>query len=255
MPTGTRDPWPSAQPAWHDPPWVLGGRVVTAWFMAPWEVVERSLSPDMLPEPASEIRTRLRFYELEFEALGRHPGQPLAPTRGRFKEAVVGFPARAGELEGESSMFMWTDSDTYMMWGREAFGWPLLRADVTLSGPVWTTEQLVGSSGGGSVVTPHGSAALLDAVVRDRSPAGLAALCWLTPRRLLTGPTESFDERRELLAVWPTVREEGERFAGEGRVSFDFDETHPLHALGEHDAELDILDGFELVVAERVELL
>ena len=255
MPAGTRDPWPSPHPAWHDPPWLLGGRVVTAWFMAPWEVVEHSLSPDLLPERASEIRTRLRFYELEFEALGRHPGQPLAPTTGRFKEAVVGFPARAGELEGEASIFMWSDTPTYVMWAREAFGYPVLLADITLDGPVWTTDEILGSTGGAGVETPHGSAALRDATVSDRSSVPLTAPCWLTPRRQLTGPPGIIDEQRDLLAVWPTVRKQGDRFSGEGRVVFDFAEEHPLGPLGEHDAELDILDGFELVVAERIEIL
>ncbi len=253
--TEMRDPWPTAHPAWHDPPWLLGGRVVTAWFLAPWEVVERSLSPDLLPECASEIRTRLRFYELDFKAVGRHPGQPLAPTEGRFKEAVVGFPARSGELEGEASMFMWSDSHTYVMWAREAFGYPVVLADVTLEGPVWTTDEILGSGGGARVEAAHGTATLLDATVSEPSSVPLTAPCWLTPRRMLSGPPGVVDEQRDLLAVWPTVREQGKRFSGSGRVAFDFADEHPLGLLGEHDAELDILDGFELLVAERIEIL
>ena len=149
-----RHPWPSPHPAWQDPPWLLAGRVVTAWFLAPWGVAEAVMSPDLLPERAEQIRVRLRFYELTFIALGNNPGQSLAPKEGRFREAVVGFPARFKERNGELSLFMWTDSDTYLMWAREAFGWPLLKGAIALTGDIWTSENLEGATGGGVVAHP-----------------------------------------------------------------------------------------------------
>jgi hypothetical protein len=248
-----RHPWPSPHPAWQDPPWLLAGRVVTAWFMVPWHVAEGAMSPDLLPERTDEVRIRLRFYELTFEALGENPGQSLAPTEGNFREAVVGFPARFGELVGEVSLFMWTDSDTYLMWAREAFGWPLLRGDITLEGGMWSRDDLQGASGRAVVDTDWGSAELLEATVSDPTGSGSPAAWWLTPRRLVQrGGLDG--ERRELLAVRPGVRKAGERYSGSGRVAFDFREPHPLAALGGASAELELADGFELLVAETVEV-
>jgi hypothetical protein len=37
-------------------------------------------------------------------------------------------------------------------------------------------------------------------------------------------------------------------------VVFDFDESHPLGGLGEADADLELVDGFELVVGDNVEI-
>jgi hypothetical protein len=249
-----RHPWPSPHPAWQDPPWLLAGRVITAWFMVPWEVAKRAMSPDLMPDPANEVRIRLRFYELTFEALGENPGQSLAPRAGRFREAVVGFPARFGERAGEVSLFMWTDSDTYLMWAREAFGWPLLRGEIQLEGSAWTSDELEGSTGRAAVETDWGTARLVDATVGQQASNGSPAAWWLTPRRLLRrGGLDG--ELRELLAVRPAVRKQGTRYSGVGRVAFAFREPHPLAGLGEADAELDVADGFELVVAETVELL
>ena len=152
-------------------------------------------------------------------------------------------------------MFMWTDSDTYLMWAREAFGWPLLKGEVSLEGSVWTTTDMLGSSGGATVQTEHGTASLLEGVVRERSETPLTAPCWLTPRRHLTGPPTAIPETRDLLAVWPTIRQPGSRFSGAGQVALEFTDGHPLSSLSEREAELDILDGFELVVAENIKVL
>jgi hypothetical protein len=220
--------------------------------MVPWAVTEAVMSPDLLPERSEHVKVRLRFYELTFQALGNNPGQSLAPREGRFREAVVGFPARFGERSGEVSLFMWTDSDTYLMWAREAFGWPILRGKITLDGDIWTANSLEGTSGRARVETEWGSAALLDAQVGERNDSGLTAPWWLTPRRQLSrGGLDG--EHRGLLAVRPAVRKAGVRFGGTGRVALDFAEPHPLAALRMSDAELDVADGFELLVAETVE--
>jgi hypothetical protein len=220
--------------------------------MVPWAVAEGVMSPDLLPEPAERLRTRLRFYELTFEALGNNSGQWLAPRNGQFREAVVGFPARFKERSGEVSLFMWTDSDTYLMWAREAFGWPLLRGEITLDGDLWTSRELEGTRGRARLDTGWGSAELFDAQVGERNDTGLTAAWWLTPRRLLRrGGLDG--EARELLAVRPTVRDPGVRYSGTGRIALDFAEPHPLAPLADADAELDVVDGFELVVGETVE--
>src|SRR6266508_1124642 len=161
------DPWPSPQPSWQDPPWLMTGRVLTAWFEAPWAVLAASMSPELRPEQAAQVRIRLRFYELRFEALGRNEGQPLSPAEGRFREGAIGFPARARDVDGEASLYLWTDSDTYLMWSREAFGWPVARGEIELSGSIWTSSDLVGASGGGRLEDAWGTAAIVGATVRE----------------------------------------------------------------------------------------
>src|SRR4029453_6618899 len=82
LPAARRDPWPSPQPSWQDPPLVITGRVLTTWFEAPWAVLEASMSPELWPTHAPRIRIRLRFYELRFRALGGNEGKLLAPAEG-----------------------------------------------------------------------------------------------------------------------------------------------------------------------------
>jgi len=252
-PTARRDPWPSPQPSWQDPPWMMTGRVLTAWFDAPWEVLDASMSPDLWPKQAPSVRIRLRFYELRFRALARNEGQPLAPVDGRFRECAVGFPARFLDMDGEASLFLWTDSDTYLMWAREAFGWPVARGGIELSGSIWTSPELAGTSGGGKLEDAWGSAEIAGAAVRERAGQGSPSALWFTPRRVLRRAGLD-DDVRELLVVRPTVRAVGARYVGVASVIFDFDESHPLGGLGEAEAEIELVDGFELVVGDDVEV-
>jgi hypothetical protein len=248
-----RHPWPSAQPAWQDPPWRLTGRVLTAWFEVPFAVLEGAMSPDLLPQRTPTARIRLRFYDLAFEALGANDGQRLAPREGRFREAVIGFPARFGGLAGESSLFMWTDSDTYLMWAREGFGWPALRGEIELEGGFWSAAELEGSTATARLREPWGAASLLDVEVGARAEVGTPSGVWLTPRRTLRHDGSGDD--RQLLAVRPVVREAGTRYTATGRVDFDFREPHPLAALRAAEAEVEAADGFELLVGADVEVL
>ena len=248
-----RDPWPSLQPAWHDPPWLLAGRVATAWFRVPWRSLASVMSPDLLPERADSVRTRLRFYDLSFSVLRRNEAQPLAPTEGRFREAAVGFQACFGTVEGEVSLFLWADSDTYVMWAREAFGWPVLHGRIDLAGTAWTATELAGTEARAQLTDSWGSASL-EASVGDRVEGGSPGVPWLTPRRVLN-PAGIGGEVRELLAVSPTVRTAGVRYGGTGRVNFAFDHRHPLARFPETETELEVVDGFEIVVGDKVELL
>ena len=142
-----RDPWPSLQPDWLDPPWSMSGRAVTAWFDAPWEVVERSMSPDLLPRLAATVRGRLRFYDLEFTAAEADPARPMAARSGHIREGAVAFASSVdgGELEGEVSLFLWTDSEEYLIWGREAFGWPIRLAEFEFDGSLWGADTVKGN--------------------------------------------------------------------------------------------------------------
>jgi hypothetical protein len=232
---------------------MMTGRVLTAWFDAPWGVLEAAMSPELRPKHAPAVRIRLRFYELRFQALGRNEGQPLAPVEGRFRECAVGFPARFRDIDGEASLFLWTDSDTYLMWAREAFGWPVARGRIALSGSIWNSAELAGASGGAKLEDEWGSAEIAGATVRDRAGERSPSALWFTPRRVLRRAGLDND-LRELLVVRPTVRATGARYGGVASVLFDFDESHALAGLDEAQAEIELVDGFELVVGDDVDV-
>lgn len=250
------DPWPPPQPAWGDPPWALSGRAVTAWFDAPREVVAGCLSPDLLPD-GGEFRVRFRFYDLAFEVRGPAAGQPLAPHAGRFREAAFGVPAAVEGVRGETSTFLWTDSLTYLMWGREAFGWPLRHGQFEFEGTLWDTSfaALEKASGTALLTEEWGSARLSDVQIHEAlaSQHG-GTVNWLTPRRVLERAGKE-TERRELLVVRPVVERPGTRYGGRGALEFDFSPPHPLAPLRELAVEIDVADGFQLLVGEDVDVI
>lgn len=249
-----RDPWPSPQQAWQDPPWLMTGRSLTAWFDVPWSFMRRSMSPDLLPPEAARARIRLRFYDLAFRSLGVRQAGSLAPREGRFREAVVGLPAVAQGTAGEVSIFMWADAEPYLTWGREVFGWPLLRGQLDLLGPIWDRTPDVDAVGSCLLQSAAGSARLDDIHLTAKTGTGSPSGLWLTPRRTLLAAGLA-GETRDVLVVRPDVRRAGVRFAGRCRVTFEFDEPHPLAELGTLDADLDVADGFELVVGGDASVL
>jgi hypothetical protein len=195
-----------------DPPWQLTRRVLTAWFGVSRAVVELVMSPDLWPEESSTARGRLRFYDIVFKTLAGSASSPTAPIEGRFREAVVAFQERAGSVNGEVSLFMWTDSDPYMTGVREVFGWPLVRGRIDLSGPLWEDQMRAGARGTAMLSAPSGAAAMRIDDAWHETEERSAAPCWLTPRRVLRRVGLD-DDTREVLIVRPTVCEPGVRYA------------------------------------------
>jgi hypothetical protein len=245
-----RDPWPSAQGTWAYPPWHLSGRVVTAWFPLPRPMVARMLSPDLMAD-GDELRVRLRFYDLAFAAAG--PPREAAPVLadGRFLEAALGVPSRLGDIEADTSVSLWTDSFTYAMWGREAFGWPILPARVDLAGDVWSGPLEPGATGSASVEDEFGAARLTDIRIAEQTEPATGTPTWITPRRVPEFTPER-RERREVLIVRPRVLNPGTRYLGSGTVAFAFPDGHPYAVDGTLIAQLDAVDGIELLVADDV---
>jgi hypothetical protein len=249
------DPWPSGQAGWCDPPWILRGRALTAWFSAPWSAVEASMSPDLLPEHYTRVRSRLRFYNLGFEALGPPGGSAPAPRGGVFREGTVAFPCRQGNVSGEISAFLWSESEIYMLWAREVFGFPVRLAEIDLTGDIWESPTIIGSTGGARLTDALGTASIREVTVRrELQVTGNTGPLWFVPRRILqhAGPAR---EERQLLLVRPTVRQSGRRYEGTGRVQFQFTEEHPLDSLSGYDADIEVIDEIELVVGDDVEVL
>jgi hypothetical protein len=212
------------------------------------------MSPDLLPAQSSTSRARLRFYDIAYKSLAAPSQSSLGQHEGRFREAVVAFLAQADGINGEVSLFMWTDSDAYMMWGREVFGFPLIRGAIDLSGPLWEGPTVSGCSGRARLSIPSSSASLDIDEVQHELPASAATPWWITPRRILRRAGLD-DERREVLMVRPMIRRPGVRYAAAGHVSCEFEMGHPLHGLEARDADCDVVEGFELVVGSDVEVL
>lgn len=210
------DPWPAPQHLWADPPWILSGTSITAWFETDLVTVEKLVSPSFKCAIGDKgVITRLRFYDIAFE-----PRDGSAEFKkkmsGRFKEAVIAFKGSFADIDGEFSAFMWTDDDVYMGWGREIFGWPLIRSNIRLNGTHWGNPS---SEGTISRVTSDDFDLSLTI---DESPGEEQALGqganWLTPRRFLF-LSEDEAERRDLNVVRPTILEVGNFFVHNGEVS------------------------------------
>lgn len=248
---GFRDPWPSPAQAWSDPPWILEGRVATAWFTIERARVATFLSGDLMPAgDDSRIRARVRFYDLGFRD-ERGPNE----FSGRFREAVVAFVSSVGAVNGEVSLFMWTDSDTYMLWGREIFGWPLERARMDFDGPLWSGGALGGSASGRSIAHCNGGelGLQIDATTAAPVATGGGAI-WITPRRVLRRAGIEGDVR-EVLLVRPEVIEPGRRYSAQGGAWLSFAAGHPLAGVEVSDPTIDVVDGIRLRVGGNVDVV
>jgi hypothetical protein len=145
---------------------------------------------------------------------------------------------------------MWTDSETYLTWGRELFGWPLQLADLQLDGPLWRGD---GDTGTATVRTPdvtvsatvHGAAA--------GSPPPATPAVWLTPKRVLDLSSDG-RSRIDVTAVAPTVIEPGVRTAVRASVSLTTDERHPLHRLRIVPSHGELHRGFAILVGADVSI-
>jgi hypothetical protein len=257
-PRGFRNPWPSPQVAWSDPPWILEGRVATAWLAVERTQVAQLLSPDILPRGSeAKVRMRIRFYDVAFNA--RDAGTK-GVSSGRFREAVVAFVSSVGSIDGEVSLFMWTDDDSYMAWGREIFGWPLMRAQFDFEGPLWSAEALSGSRADAPRISGVSKASLAAGSLGIRiaegslSTGGVSAATWITPRRVLR--RAGLDpETREVLLVRPEVLEPGQKYEARGEAWLAFQPDHPLAAIRVERPSFEIIDGFRLKVGAEVSVV
>lgn len=249
-----RDPWPLSHGAYPDPPWIMRGSRVTAWIDIPTSVAVRALSPNLRPSSLGHLRARLRFYDVEFE--GRERSGVSGPRSGVFREAVIGVPAVANQIVGEVSAFMWTDSDTYMCWGREVFGWPIARGAIDANN-VRTLSDISPRTRFASVESEAGSAVLhisRSLHEQEEEEEDRVAAAWLTPRTIYR--RGGMEEEREVLVVRPTVLAPGVRLAGEGHVDLSFIAGHILHDLSGHlVATIDAEKDFVISVGDNVDVV
>jgi hypothetical protein len=212
------DPWPAPGVLWADPPWIMSGTSLTAWFEAPVAAVGALLSPAFEPlTGASGVPARLRFYQVDYEP--RDGGADFRRRMaGSFREAVIAFKGRIAGHEGEYSAYMWTDCEPYLCWGRENFGWPLVRGDIKLTGHLWGGPVEAGTH---CQLRVNGFTCALDLNgPPGEDMPGAPGSSWLTPRRILF-PGGSEPERRDVLLVRPAVLETGRLTRRAGHLRLD----------------------------------
>jgi hypothetical protein len=212
------NPWPAPQHLWADPPWVLSGTSITAWFEVDAKAVANLVSPAFKSLTGDTgVITRLRFYDIKFEP---RDGTPEFKKKfgGTFKEAVVAFKGSIADVDGEYGALYWTDDDIYFSWGREIFGWPLIKSDITLKGKVWDasskdqTHCRVQSSDFDLSITMDDDSAVEQAIGKGPN--------WLTPRRVIF-PAGNEPDRHDLNIVRPTIIDPGNFYVHQGSVMFD----------------------------------
>ena len=212
-----QSPWPAPLSLWADPPWLMSGRCLTAWFETDTDRVRSLLSPSFIPRLGKKgVVTRLRFYDIDYSPASNE--EALIPSNsGSFKEAVVAFAGEIAGVQGEYSAFMWTDSLSYFSWGRENFGWPLLISEIELSGAFWdsSSKDQVRSS----ICAEGASWELVSENQAQETLTIGSAANWLTPRRSLFTSTGAFEER-DLLIVRPKIIEPGLLTAHTGDLRF-----------------------------------
>jgi hypothetical protein len=239
--------------AWCDPPWTITGRSITAWFPIPRAVLEASL-PRHLRRADGDDWARLRFYDARFEARDADENAHFAPRTGAFREAVVGFPAAVGGLEGDGTMFMWADDEPYTTWGREVYGWPILRGELTLEGSLWDSPLAAGARGSALLTAASGTAAVTDVELGEQIELSTAGGWWITPRRRLE--RAGLDgERADVVAARPQIVSPGDAYDARGTVRFELASGHPLHGLSPAVDRVVVVDGFELIVGGEVEVV
>lgn len=119
-------------PVYGPPPWRLAGRAFSVLCRLQDAAEARRHVPEVL-EMGHDPIIRIRFWDLIHDAgLGdRHPVDD--PARATVREAVVAFPARFGDIDGDHPAYMYADDPTYREFGRETMGWPLRDGQVHLS--------------------------------------------------------------------------------------------------------------------------
>lgn len=251
MTINIRSTWPFPWSPWPAGPWEMRGTVATAWFRGSRAEVEPMANSHLLPNDESDALCRVRFYDIEYTSLAEAEDR-TAVRSGRFREAVVAYRGAFGDVGGDVSAVMLTDSFPYLAWGRDAFGWPLQPSTFEFDGPLWTQAQAQGPM--------FASTSAADLTIRLEGTVGVSSpldeaprVTWLTPRSVPDPAT--LIEDPQMLIVNPRWVSIGNRYELEdARLTIAAGGDERLRPF-EGDIAItsaDVLSGFTLVVGESV---
>lgn len=236
--------WPTSFEMAQPSPWTMRGQHVTARLTVTDDVIARYLHSDLWPPRAESYASRVRFYALEVDG-------------ERFHETAISLPIRAGGLDGEASILLWSDYERYQAWARDGYGWTVAAGQFECSGSLWAEDAAIDDVGS-AVLRAIGAeiSLVVDEMGGGEAPSEgwMTQLPWLAPRRVLhRGGLEG--ETREILKVTPTMNRPGTRARGRGRLSIELGPDDPLSSRGALECDLEVVRGFELTVGDQVDLL
>ena len=106
--------------AYLPPPWRMRGRTLAVWFrLQDPDEARRHVPPTVAMDDDPVVRAR--FWDMTYDAV---PGSTGGARGSRhFLEAVVAFPVRYGDIEGDYPTYMYADDWVYITAGRELQGW------------------------------------------------------------------------------------------------------------------------------------
>ena len=145
---------------------------------------------------------------------------------------------------------MWSDSDTYMHWGRDVFGWPVIRAPVELEGEIGPARSGRPRRAPPPSSSPTEAVRHLGRPRRGRPPAADARGVDHAASHLLAArkSAASFS-----LCARPSQYRPPREVTGD--LDLSFREPHPLADLQPTNIRIELSAGIELRVGDVVELL
>jgi acetoacetate decarboxylase len=214
--------------AYAPPPWQMRGRTLAIWY--------RLADPDeaLRHVPAAvqmdgDPVVRARFWDMEHDAVPVN-GEGPRPWR-RFREAVVAFPVRFGEVSGDFPTYMYADDVTYVLFGREVMGWPVrdgvIDVDPEPAGGPTAGVRLSGrlARDGRTVMTAEVTLTGEELSVDDSKPPRWLATKVITD---VAGPRAAV---AQLVATGPERIHERRIWAADARLSFEEAPGDELHYL------------------------
>jgi acetoacetate decarboxylase len=216
--------------AYAPPPWKMRGRTLALWYrLADPEEARRHVPAAVEMEDDPVVRAR--FWDMEHDALivGAEGERPWR----RFREAVVAFPVRYGEVSGDFPTYMYADDVTYVLFGREVMGWPVrdgvISVDAEPDGGPAAGVRLAGrlERDGQTVMSAEITLTGEEVAVDDSTPPRWLAAKVITD---VAGPRAAV---AQLVATGPERIHERRIWAADARLSFGEapgDELHYLEA-------------------------
>ena len=214
--------------AYAPPPWRMRGRTLALWYRLADPDEARRHVPAYLDLDDDPI-VRARFWDMEHDAVpyGADGGRPWR----RFREAVVAFPVRHGDVVGDLPTYMYADDVVYTLFGREVMGWPVrdgaIHVDPEPDGGPGAGVRLAGRlvRDGRAIMSAEVTLTGDEVPVDDATPPRWLATKIITD---VTGPQAAI---AQLVATGPERIHERRVWSADARLSFAEAPNDELHVL------------------------